>query len=104
MNKQTYEDFFMNFSNKTKFEIIMSLKEKPLNVSQIIEKTNAEQSAVSHNLKHLADCHIVDVKSKGKQRIYSLNKSTVVPLLKIVEKHVRYFCPKNCEKNCPRCK
>jgi len=100
MNNKTYENFFVNFANKTKFDIIMCLKEKPLNVSQIVKKINAEQSAVSHNLKDLSLCQIVEVKQKGKERIYSLNKQTVVPLLKIVEKHVCKYCPKDCIKKC----
>lgn len=100
MTKKSYYNFFVNLSNKTKFDIIMALKEKSMNVGEIVKKINAEQSAVSHNLKDLAECKIVEVKQKGKQRIYSLNKETVTPLLKIVEKHVCKCCKLNCPKSC----
>ena len=66
-----------------------------MNVSSIVEKTGFEQSSVSHNLRKLTECNILIVESKGRERFYSLNKDTVQPLLKLVQKHV--------EKNCSGC-
>lgn len=100
MKNNTYDNFFVNFANKTRFGIIMALKDKPMNVNQISERIGEEQSKVSHNLRKLAGCHILEVKREGKQRIYSLNKETVVPMLKIVEKHVRCNC---LMRKCPKC-
>jgi len=96
MKHYSYNNFFMNFSNKTKLNIILALENKPLSVKEISEKVKGEQSRISHNLSKLLQCHILDVKQKGKQRIYSLNNETVVPILKIVKKHVK--------KNCLLCK
>ncbi len=98
MKCKSYNDFFVNFANKSKFDIVMLLRYGPLNVKSIVEKVKEEQSAVSHNLKKLTDCHILEVKKVGKERIYSLNKDTVIPMLKIVEKHVEKYCPKICDK------
>jgi len=55
----------MNFSNKTKLNIILALENKPLSVNEITEKIRAEQSRISHNLSKLLQCHILDVKQKG---------------------------------------
>lgn len=88
----------MNFANRTNLGIISLLRESPMNVKTIIEKTGREQSAVSHNLKKLCDCHIVNVEQKGRERLYSLNKDTVMPILKLVEKHVQKKC-NSCSKN-----
>ena len=93
-----YERFFQNFSNKTKLDIILTLKEKPLSVTKITEKLGEEQSKISHNLKKLAACRILNVKQKGKQRIYSLNKDTVMPILNLVTEHVRCHCKGECCK------
>ena len=93
MKSKSYNYFFLNFANKTKFDIILALKEKSLNVSEIVEKLEIEQSAVSHSLKNLTRCNIVKVEKKGKERIYSLNKDTVLPILELADKHVRCFCP-----------
>lgn len=92
---RSYNSFFSNFSNKTNLEIISVLRTGPSNVKGLVEKTGQEQSAVSHNMKKMLDCRIVDVKRNGKERIYSLNKDTVLPILKLVEVHV--------SKNCRRC-
>jgi len=98
MKHKSYNYFFLNFANKTKFDIILALKEKPLSVSEIVEKVGKEQSAVSHSLKNLTRCNIIKVKQKGKQRLYSLNKKTVLPILELADKHVKCFCPICCKK------
>jgi len=92
MKQVSYHNFFMNFANKAKLNIILSLEKGPLSVSQITKKTGQEQSAVSHNLKKLAYCHVLNVKREGKERIYSLNKETVMPIIQIVKEHVRKNC------------
>ena len=46
----------------------------------------------------MAEWHLLEVEQKGKQRIYSLNKDTIVPLMQLVEKHVSKFCGKECSK------
>lgn len=98
MRCKSYETFFINFANKTKLNIIMSLRNGPLNVKTITKRVNEEQSAVSHNLRKLNDCHILDVRKIGKERVYSLSKDTITPILKLVEAHVTKNCPGSCCK------
>ena len=98
MKCRSYEDFFKNFANKTKFLIIMHLKEKPMSVNELSKVMREEQSKVSHNLAKLAFCNILNVEQKGKQRIYSLNKDTVIPVIQLVEKHVKKHCKGVCRK------
>jgi len=98
MKHHSYNNFFMNFANKTKLGIILALENGPLSVKEITERVKSEQSRISHNLRKLLQCHILDVRQKGKQRIYSLNNETVVPILKIVKKHVKKNCLKGCNK------
>jgi DNA-binding transcriptional ArsR family regulator len=75
----------------------MILKEKPMSVTEICEKLNEEQSKVSHNLKKLTECRVLSVEQAGKNRIYSLNKKTILPILELVGKHVKVNCP-HCNK------
>lgn len=97
MKNKSYNNFFTNFASPSKFSIIMALRDGPLSVSEIVEKVGEEQSAVSHNLKSMSQCHILNVNKHGKQRIYSLNRQTVIPMLKIVENHVKRFCLVGCK-------
>jgi DNA-binding transcriptional ArsR family regulator len=64
-----------------------------MNVTALTTKTKLEQSKISHALKRMYECKIVDVKRDGKQRIYALNKETIVPILNIVDKHAKGMCP-----------
>ena len=94
MRCTSIEKFFNNFAQRTKLSIILILKEKPLSVTEISQKISEEQSKVSHSLKKLTECNILTVKKSGKQRIYSLNRNTVLPLLNLVEEHVKHHCKK----------
>jgi len=63
-----------------------------MSVSEISKKIKVEQSKLSHALASLRFCSIVQSKQRGKQRIYYLNKQTIIPILKIIDKHKCKFC------------
>ena len=97
MKCKSYNTFFETIANKTRLSIIEALTKKPMSVTEICNILKQEQSKISHNLKCLTDCHFLDVKKQGKQRIYSLNKDTIVPLMKLVDKHVKMHCCTECK-------
>jgi DNA-binding transcriptional ArsR family regulator len=101
-NISTYHIFFRNLANPLKIKIIVELKKNNMNVSDLSRELKVEQSKVSHALMLLKRCNIVNVNKKGKERIYSLNKKTIVPLLKVIDEHSKSFCHckecKGCEK------
>jgi len=96
MKCPSYNLFFETISPRMRVRILELLRNKQMSVSEIASALKEEQSKISHNLKRLKDCHLIDVKQKGKQRIYSLNKDTMLPLMKLVEKHVKRFCCEKC--------
>jgi len=98
MNCPSYELFFETFSNKTRMKIIEALTLGEKSVTQICKLTKEEQSKVSHNLRKLTECNFLDVKQQGKQRIYSLNKDTITPILNLVKKHVEKYCKEVCHR------
>lgn len=101
MNKcsnKIYHVFFTNLANPLKIQIITSLKEKEKSVGQLSKGLNLEQSKISHALVLLKSCNIVKVRQKGKLRIYSLNKKTIIPMLNLIDKHAKTFCKGKC--NC----
>ncbi len=104
MKSNTYHIFFSNLSNPLRISIITSLKEKEKNVTELVKELKVEQSKVSHALKSLRDCRIVEAKQKGKERIYFLNKKTIVPLLSLIDKHAKNFCECKCcaSKTCKK--
>lgn len=96
MNK--YYFFFRNLSNPLKIEIVSALKDKEMSVLDLAKKLGIEQSKLSHALASLRCCSIVTAKKKGKNRIYSLNKEAILPMLKIIDEHEKKFCKKCCYK------
>ncbi|MBI2128653.1 winged helix-turn-helix transcriptional regulator [Candidatus Woesearchaeota archaeon] len=98
MKCSSYALFFDAFSNKTRWRILEALRIKDLSVNEICGAIKEEQSKVSHNLRKLIECHFVESVRKGKNKIYSLNKKTMLPLLELVEKHASEYCGKVCIK------
>ena len=84
--------FFETLGSKLKIDIILKLRESSFNVNELSNKLNQERSKVSHALKLLLECGFIKVKNKGRERVYSLNEETILPLLSIVEKHVNKYC------------
>jgi DNA-binding transcriptional ArsR family regulator len=95
-----YHTFFTNMANPLKMKIILSLRDSEKNVNELCDELKVEQSKVSHALSCLKGCKIVEVEQDGKQRIYSLNKRTVIPMLRILDKHSTCFCGKKSCKGC----
>jgi DNA-binding transcriptional ArsR family regulator len=98
MTCPSYNMFFETIAPELRMKILQTLKKKSMSVTELTKQLDEEQSKVSHSLKKLVECRFVEVKKKGKQRIYSLNKDTVLPLLKLVEKHVQCNCCEGCGK------
>lgn len=91
MIEMSYILFFKALSNKTRLEIIELLREAPRNVTEMCKELGFEQSRVSHNLACLSNCGFVTVEQEGRNKVYSLNRETIVPLLEIIDRHVQRY-------------
>ena len=97
-SNKTYHMFFTNLANPLKIDIITNLRDKEKSVTELSVDLGVEQSKVSHALSSLKCCNIVKVTQKGKSRIYSLNKKTIIPMLDLIDNHSKTFCKGIC--NC----
>jgi len=93
----TYVQFFKTLADPSKLEIINLLKDKELSVSDICKKTNFEQSRCSHTLRKLKELGFVIMTPNGKERLYDIDRKTVLPLLEIIQKHVDIHYHKFCK-------
>lgn len=97
MKYTVFDDFFTVLGNKQRVRILQYLsKEGDRNVGDISQRLGLEQSAVSHNMKRLLDCHFVSMQPAGKERVYTINKDTVQPLFELIDEHVRKYCVHGC--------
>lgn len=86
-----YKLFFKAIANSSRLRIIRLLQKGPLSVTEICKKLGLEQSYASHALKCLADCGFVEVTRKGKNRVYSINKDTIAPMLRLIDRHSKKY-------------
>ena len=97
MTKCTCSSFFVNFSNKSRLNIMLLLKNKDCDVTTLSKVLKIEQSLVSHNMTKLLSCNLVQVKRSGKNKVYNLNKKIALPILDIYTKNILKNCCSICK-------
>lgn len=91
MNELSYKLFFKAFSNRTRFKIIGLLRKDPRNVTEMCKELGFEQSRISHNLKCLETCGFVLSERNGKNKIYSMDKKHITPILDNMDRHIARY-------------
>ncbi|MCD6478454.1 MAG: winged helix-turn-helix transcriptional regulator [Candidatus Diapherotrites archaeon] len=100
-----YDRCFRTLANPLRVRIIEVLKTKPMSVSELSSRINAERSKVSHALQKLRECNFVESRREGRHNIYSLTKSVLTDvrvrgnIFEVIRAHVERYC-----KNKKRCK
>ena len=96
IGENKYNIFFTNLANPLKVKIILLLRNREMNVTELTKSLKVEQSKISHALKSLRNCKIVILEQRGKERFYSLNKETILPMLNLIDKHASINCKNKC--------
>lgn len=82
-------DFFKVFADYTRLRILQSLMDGGLCVSEIAEKLEMEQSAISHQLRVIKQMKLVKATREGKQMVYSLADDHIYTIITMGLEHVR---------------
>jgi DNA-binding transcriptional ArsR family regulator len=77
--------FIRGFSDKTRLQILHSIKNKELTVSQIVDELNGNQSNISQHLACLKGCGIIVGRQEGKYVYYSLRNEQIIQLLHMMD-------------------
>jgi DNA-binding transcriptional ArsR family regulator len=80
---------FRGFSDMSRLSLLEALREGPLTVSVLVEKTGLSQSNVSNHLRCLADCGLVVSSPQGRYTLYELSDPRVATLLGLAEELLR---------------
>lgn len=98
--------FIRGFSDKTRLQILHSIKNKEMTVSQIVDELKGNQSNISQHLTCLKGCGIIVGRQEGKYIYYSLRNEQINQLLDMmdvvfnqVEEEVA-VCDKNEQLDC----
>lgn len=81
VNIDTKVKLIHGFSNKTRLQILESIKDKEKAVSEIVEEINGNQSNISQHLACLKGCGIIVGRNEGKYIYYSLRNQHIRDLL-----------------------
>ena len=81
-------ELFKMFADTTRIKILYALFDTELNVTQLAEKLEMSQSAVSHQLRVLKQARLIRVRRDGKSMIYSLADSHVHTILNMGMEHI----------------
>ncbi len=87
----TYRQFFSTLADETKLNILKELRKGPKSVGELQESLRKEQSCISHCLRKLKELHFVESHVSGKSRIYSVEEKTILPLLELIDKHLKTY-------------
>ena len=82
-------DLFKGFADPTRVHILSQLLvDQELCVTEISEKVNLSQSAISHQLRILKQMQLIKFRREGKNILYSLADDHVKTILKMGLEHV----------------
>ena len=74
--------FFTAMGDPIRLQILLLLRDKPLNVGEIAEQFAISRPAISHHLRVLKDANILDGEKSGQEVYYSLNGAFIVAELR----------------------
>ena len=89
--KETMEaiaELFKGFADTTRVQILSLLARQELCVTEIAEKVEISQSAISHQLRLLKQMHLIKFRREGKNILYSLADDHVHTILEMGLEHV----------------
>jgi ArsR family transcriptional regulator len=74
--------FFTAMGDPIRLQIVLLLRDKPLNVGEIAAQFQISRPAISHHLRVLKDARILDSEKAGQEVYYTMNKDFIVDELR----------------------
>lgn len=78
--------------SEIRYRILHLLKEEGKCVSEIMESLDKEQTLISHHLRSLRECGLVEKEKKGRKMIYKISDPTVLEFMKKVKELSKTKC------------
>ncbi len=81
-------DLFKMFADSTRIKILVALSAGEMNVTEICDALEMNQSAVSHQLKILKNAKLLTSRRDGKSMVYSLADDHVSTIIAMGKEHI----------------
>lgn len=79
-------EFCKAMGNATRLEIMHILRERPMTVTELMERTECTQSAVSRHLAVLRSVSVVRAERRGNEMLYQLTDEKISEVCDLVQK------------------
>jgi DNA-binding transcriptional ArsR family regulator len=80
---------YRGFADPSRLSILEALREGPLTVSALVEKTGLSRTNISNHLRCLSDCDLVVSESQGRYTLYQLSHPKIAALFALTEEILR---------------
>jgi len=80
-------DVFQAISDPNRRQIIDILAKEPMTLNAIAKKFDISRPAVSQHIKHLAECGVVEIEQKGRERYCKVKPQSLIPAFMWLEQY-----------------
>ena len=78
--------------SEIRYRILQVLREEDKCVSEIMENLDKEQTLISHHLRSLNKCGLVEKEKRGRKMIYKISDPTVLEFMEKVKELSKTKC------------
>ncbi|KXA89682.1 hypothetical protein AKJ57_04980 [candidate division MSBL1 archaeon SCGC-AAA259A05] len=78
--------------SEIRYRILQLLREEERCVSEIMESLDKEQTLISHHLRSLHECGLVEKEKKGRKMIYKISDPVVLEFIEKVKELSKTKC------------
>lgn len=87
MPQEIRRDVFQAIADPNRRQIIELLSKEPMTLNAISDRFNISRPAISQHIKHLAECGIVEIEQKGRERYCKIKPQSLVPAFMWLEQY-----------------
>ena len=85
MKKINISEFFKAMSDENRIKILKMLSQKEMNAGELLSELNVTQPTLSHHMKALCECELLNARKQGKWTYYSISTDTASYIIKALE-------------------
>jgi DNA-binding transcriptional ArsR family regulator len=91
MAPELRRDIFQAIADPNRRQIIDLLAKEPLTLNAIAEKFHISRPAVSQHIKLLAECGVVEIEQKGRERYCKIQPQSLIPAFLWLEQYQKQW-------------
>jgi DNA-binding transcriptional ArsR family regulator len=91
MTTEVRRDVFQAIADPNRRQIIDLLIKSPMTLNAIADNFHISRPAVSQHIKHLAECGIVEIEQKGRERYCKIKPQSLIPAFLWLEQYQKQW-------------